>query len=246
MISSLIRGDRKRSYVLLLSLGIVISLISAHLYVVAQRGNYVGPLIIADHFFNIGLVAALLTLCAAVGLRLLERFRLTVDTPLESLLFSVAIGSSAVAVSILILGLLSVLQPTTLASVMVLWVLFARREIVRVYQFIAEVSIEIKKQGDVLSVTVFAIVAGFMISQALLPPRDWDSLMYHLRVPLQFLHAGKIYLPEDNLHAAFVQLVHMLYLPLLAFKKPFSPSPHKHVLWAVSWVRQLRRRITVF
>jgi hypothetical protein len=224
MISSLIRGDRKRRYILLLSLGAVISLISAHLYVVAKNGDYVGPLIILDHFFNMGLVVALLTVCAAVGLWLQERFRLTFDTPLEALLFFVAIGSSAVGASILILGLLSGLQPITLASVMVLWALLARCEIVTVCQLIAEASIEIKKRGDVLSLTVFAIVGGFMISQALLPPRDWDSLMYHLRVPLQFLQAGKIYLPEDNLHAAFVQLVHMLYLPLLAFRSYSGPA----------------------
>jgi hypothetical protein len=224
MISGLMRENRKRRYVLLLSLGVVVSLISAHLYVVAQRGDYVGPLIIADHFFNMGLVVALLIVCAAVGLWLLERFRLTFDTPLEALLFSVAIGSGAVAVSILISGLLSVLQPITLASVMVLWVLFARREIVRVYQLITEASIEIKNQGDILSLTVFGAVAVFMLSQALLPPRDWDSLVYQLRVPMQFLQAGKIYLPPDNENVAYVQLAHMLYIPLLTFGNLAGPA----------------------
>ena len=48
--------------------------------------------------------------------------------------------------------------------------------------------------------------------------------MYHLRVPAQFLEAGRIYLLEDNLHVAYVQLVHMLYLPLLAYGSTSGPA----------------------
>ena len=48
--------------------------------------------------------------------------------------------------------------------------------------------------------------------------------MYHLRVPAQFLEAGRIYLLEDNLHVTYVQLVHMLYLPLLAYGSTSGPA----------------------
>src|SRR5256886_16377549 len=76
----------------------------------------------------------------------------------------------------------------------------------------------------ILSLFILLLVAVFLITGALAPPTDWDVLMYHLRVPKQFLQAGAIYRPEDNAHFAFVGLPHMLYLPLLALGTPEGPA----------------------
>jgi hypothetical protein len=48
--------------------------------------------------------------------------------------------------------------------------------------------------------------------------------MYHLRVPAQFLERGRMFVPEDNFHVAYIQLIHMLYLPLLDIGSLAGPS----------------------
>src|SRR5439155_24196183 len=170
MISSMIPQKSLQAYWLLLSLAAFALLTVAHAYVTVQGEWYIGSLLILDHLFNIGVVLALLTLCTAVGLWTLARFRFTFDKPLDALLFSVSIGCGMVSVSILILGFLSGLQPMILAGLMALWVVLARSEIVTVFRFVAQAINEVKEQANVLSLTVFGIVAVFMIAQALLLP----------------------------------------------------------------------------
>jgi hypothetical protein len=195
-----------------------------HIYVTAQGPRYAGFLLVLDHVFHIGLVLALLILCSAVGFGILASFRYNFDNPLEALLFSLAIGCGVVSVSILFLGFLSGLRPMILSGLMALWVFLARSQIPKVLRLSAQASIQFKEQSNALTLAIFGIVAVFMISRALLPPTDWDSLMYHLRLPGQFLEIGKIFFPEDNLHVAYVQLIHMLYLPLLAYGSVAGPA----------------------
>ena len=55
---------------------------------------------------------------------------------------------------------------------------------------------------------------------AVLPFEDWDTLMYHLRLPAQLLEAGRLFLPPDNPHVAHVGIVHTLYVLALAAGTP--------------------------
>jgi MFS family permease len=70
-------------------------------------------------------------------------------------------------------------------------------------------------------VIVLGIVA---LSLALCPPVDYDSLSYHVRVPLQWLQHGTVYAPPDNYHAAFIGALQCLYLPLLAIGAVSGPQ----------------------
>ena len=195
-----------------------------HFYVLASGREYMGFLLFLDHFFNIALVLSLLALCAAVGFGILRRFRYHFDKPLESLLFSLPIGCGVVSISILLLGFSLGLRPILLTGLIAFWLFWMKSEMQQIFRWSIQASIEIKEQSNAFTLTVLALVTAFMFSRALLPPTDWDSLMYHLRVPAQFLEAGKIVLPEDSLHASLVQLVHMLYLPLLAYGSLSGPA----------------------
>jgi hypothetical protein len=59
---------------------------------------------------------------------------------------------------------------------------------------------------------------------ALCPPSDWDSLMYHLQVPKEWLLNGRIYVPDGNDHVAFIGVTQMLYLPFLAVGSFATPA----------------------
>ncbi len=189
-------------------------LVGAHAHVTPRT---TGLLLILDHLFDITLVSALLAICASVGGWLLTRSGVELDQPIEALLFSIAIGAGALATTILICGMLSGLQGLTLGLVLLSFAFLTRQEIARLPASMVQCLARLKTYSNALSLLLFGVVALFMLLMALTPPLEWDALMYHLRVPAQFLKHGRIYLPEDNLHTAYVGLVHMLYVPLLAF-----------------------------
>ena len=62
-----------------------------------------------------------------------------------------------------------------------------------------------------LTALVLLLLAG-----AVAPPTEWDSLMYHLRIPLWLLEQGRLATPPDSFHVALVGASHFATLPLLA------------------------------
>lgn len=214
-------GDAKSLFGLLFVLG---GLTGAHLYVKAQGSGYAGPLLVVGHLFDLALVLALFAVCAGVGRFVLGRCGFVFDRPLEALLFSTAIGGGLISTSILVLGLLSGLQASTLGLLLLFYAFLSRHDLRDLPALVVKSLSDLRTNSSALSLSIFGAVALFMVSQALAPPLDWDSLMYHLRVPAQFLQKGQIHVPADNLHTAFVQLAHMLYVPLLAFGSASGPA----------------------
>ncbi len=204
-------------------------LVVAHIHVGSQGLGYSGPLLLLDHVFDLGVVLALLAIAAGVGRLTLARFGLILDRPLEALVFGTAIGLGIIATSILILGLVGGLQAPTLALLLLLYVLVARKELAGLPRLAAPTIHYLKasRRGRgwlIFGVASLSAVTLWMTVLAVAPPTDWDSLMYHLRVPVQFLREGRIYVPADNLHVGYVGLAHMLYLPLLALGSSAGPA----------------------
>jgi hypothetical protein len=199
-------------------------LASAHLYVKFLGAGYAGPLLILDHVFHLTLVIALFAICAAAGSFALTRCGYVFDQPLEAFVFSTAVGGGLLSTLVLICGLLSGLQVPILGLLLLSCALLTWKELRELPGLVLKSISYLRTNSSVLSLSIFVAIALFMVFRALTPPLDWDSLMYHLRVPDQFLLNGKIYLPEDNPHTAFVQLAHMLYIPLLAFGSPSGPA----------------------
>jgi hypothetical protein len=100
----------------------------------------------------------------------------------------------------------------------------ARKEFGALLSLYRQAWSDVRSHSGVVGLSISGVVAVFLISQAMAPPTEWDSLMYHLRVPAQFLQDGRVYLPEDGLHVPFVGLAHMLYVPLLAFGSSAAPA----------------------
>jgi hypothetical protein len=199
-------------------------LAGVHGYVRSRGPDYAGFLSALDHLFDLALVAAVMAVCASIGKTALARHEKLFDQALEYLLFSVAVGAGIVATTILFLGLLGGLRPSWLLLLFVGHVIVARRQIPGLFSSAARACREIRDNASAFDIWVFSLVILFMLSQALLPPLDWDSLLYHLEIPRQYLQKGRIYLPADNLRTAFVQLEHMLYLPLLACGSISGPA----------------------
>src|SRR2546430_5876341 len=199
-------------------------LLLALLALANQGGGYPGVLLILDHLFSVALVLGLFAIAAGVGGRLLKAGGLRLERPLEALLFGTTAGLGTLATAIFVVGWLSV-RPVVLLAVLVGAAFIGRDELRELPLLVKDVLACLRAPAHRLSLSVFVVIALVVITGALTPPTDWDALMYHLRVPQQFLERGSIYLTEDNAHWAFVSLPHMLYLPLLALGAPAGPAP---------------------
>jgi hypothetical protein len=195
-----------------------------HWHVLSQGPDYSGFLSVVDHSFDFVLPALLIFLCAAVGKMVMTRCENIFDQALESLLIYFAVGAGIVAVAIMVLGLLRGFTPVLLAMLLAFFALVARHDVPKVVHLAARSLCEIKDHATAFDMIVFAAVVLFMISQALLPPLEWDCLMYHLEIPKEYLRMGRIFLPPDDLGTAFMQLAYMLYMPLLAFGSKAGPA----------------------
>ncbi len=226
-------GSRRRGrsplLVAALTLPVLGASTAAHIVVQSKSDTYTGPLLVFDHLFDLALAVALLIVCAAVGRLVLRRFSARFERPPEELVFATALGSAVIATTLLGFGLVGALQTGTLVFVVLAFALVARRDVANIPQLAADcVSFVWKRAGHpafaVGCLGVMAIISLILLIQAVAPPTDWDSLMYHLEVPREFLAADRILLLEDSIHVAFVGLVHMLYLPLLALGSAAGPA----------------------
>ena len=186
-----------------------------------------GLALVLRHLMDLGAVAALLAVCTTVGLEVLARIRVRYDAPLEALLFGLSLGAGVVATVLLGLGLAGLLGgPAATLAVLVCAGIGVRQWRMLPGLLLGALRALVGSGGRarVAVLTMSGAAACFVFLLAIAPPVGWDSLMYHLRVPAQFLAQGRVFLPEDNLHVAFVGLPHMLYLPLLRVGSASAPA----------------------
>src|SRR5437879_12698006 len=79
-------------------------LFAAHLAMADRGGGYTGVLLILDHVFSIALVLGVFAIAAGVGARVLAAGGLTMDGPLEALLFRTAVGLAVLATGFIGVG----------------------------------------------------------------------------------------------------------------------------------------------
>lgn len=216
--------SQRQAVRLLAGFVIVGGMVVVHVLTANHADASTGVLLILDHLFSVALVLGVFAIAAGVGGRLLEVGGLRMDGPVEALLFWTAVGLGALATAILGAGLLFGVGLIALLAPLAGATWLGRRELRQVPSLVAGTWSCLRAQADRFSLFIFIVIALFLITGALAPPTDWDALMYHLRVPEQFLRGGVIYLPEDNPHTAFVGLPHMLYLPLLAVGSQAGPA----------------------
>lgn len=150
-------------------------------------------------------------------------------TRLEALLFAAGSGIGMIGLLVLLVGSLGGLGERPLAFVAIGLTLTATAGI-------RQLPGPGRWQRPPRPIAVYIIFALFLVTTlALLPPTNWDGLFYHLKGPKLYLQAGRIVggidIPHLNFPSLFqmtfllamglrgdiaAQLVHWLYLPLLA------------------------------
>ena len=204
----------------------VTTLSVAHRYAL-DRPSLSGPILVLDHLFNLLLACALLGLCAAIGRQFVStaqrfwtRVRFEYDSNIEDLAYSIGIGAGILSTMVLLAGVAGWLRPVPLSVLLVVCCALTWRHVLALPALMSMAVSELASKAGKTTLTLFIAVAAIMIVLALAPPTDWDSLMYHLHIPAQFLERGTVHVPADNLHFSFIGLFHFLYVPLLAAGAP--------------------------
>lgn len=186
--------------------------------------DYTGPRLVLERFYDVGCASTVLLLCWAVGIVALRQVGFSDNSALDRSLFGTALGAGVISTSILALGSVSLLVPWALAGLFGLIVGIAAAFSQTLYGELRRARSALVKQVGQPALLLLLVVVAFLVLQSAMPAGDWDVLTYHLDVPAEYLARGEVFVPEDNHHAAFVGLQHMLYIPLLAAKAQSAPA----------------------
>jgi hypothetical protein len=173
-----------------------------------------------SHFSAVALAVIVLWVTAGVGRALLQRIGTGGHGAQEELTLSVALGVGLLG------GILLVVAAWVGPRWYALWGTIALLAIVSwphiqripylLHFALSEVLAEEPGRRRSLAAISFAALLVVLILLAIQPPSDYDSLTYHLQVPNLWLLRGRLFLPGDNYHTAFIGVNDILYLPLIS------------------------------
>lgn len=203
-------------------------LVGAHVAAAGAGLNVSGALLVADHLYRLLLVGGYVAVLGATGARLRGPLGLRAPSLLTRAVEAVAVGAGAWALLYLLLGAGGLLHPMIVGITLLTGAALLRRELARIPAAMRALAHDLLRGEEAswlrwTAIGATAAAAVFLGVRALPPPTAWDTLMYHLEIPQAFLDRGRIHLPPDNLHVAYVALPHLLYLPLLVLGGPPAP-----------------------
>jgi len=204
--------QNKAFVLLMVAAGVVLAGIVAHIYLGSSAPDAKGLLAVLDHVFDFTLALALLTLVAATGNELGNRLKLAFANMAEEIAFSVFLGTGALGLLVLMLGLVGLLRLWAVALLLTLLVVVSRNGFARLYRTIkASISKTTFTREARIVVLLYAALVVLLILRAANPPNAPDELIYHLPVPKAFVEQGRVYPLYDHPLGNFPLLIHMIY-----------------------------------
>jgi hypothetical protein len=182
---------------------------------------------------DFSLAVLLVSLAGGIGRKIISKF--PGGHPLELLAIQVALGLGVLGLAVLAFGLAGFLNPWIAWLALIIGIVLFKRDIRKWlgnWSIIKQEFDQIGRFGKVTACFV-VILISFQLVIALSPPIAWDSLVYHLELPRQYLIAGRVLFVSGNLNTGMPQLAHMLYTWSMALN---SGSTAATTSWMVSLV----------
>ncbi len=205
-------------------LTIVLILFSLFRYFIPERSlDYIGINGLANTFFTIGLLIFVLLIGVGMGQKIIRVLKIEPSSFLENLVFCIPIGLGLFSYCIFALGLSSLLHIRYFILLFIITLYWSCNEwwellILgknKINNAVKDFSrLKFWKKSLLL---IWVFILGLTFLQALTPPWDYDSLMYHLQGPKTFLNVGKIVLLPDNWGANGPFTLEMLFMFGLRF-----------------------------
>ncbi|HAX61891.1 MAG TPA: hypothetical protein DCX95_04975 [Elusimicrobia bacterium] len=160
----------------------------------------------AQRLSELFFLIVLLFVSFQIGNFLLTKFDSSLATYL-TIPFSIGCGLAILSTITFFLGVFGFLyKPIFYVLLLILFILSLKNFIYRKNLKMPE----LKFQETFLTITFFAFFAISLVG-ALTPPTFYDSLVYHLAIPLQYVKNHRIIKIETNLFSNFPQNIEMLY-----------------------------------
>jgi hypothetical protein len=148
------------------------------------------------------------------------------------LVFAVGIGLGLMALTILLLGVVGALFDPVLIAVLVAAASasalspYPKALVVAFLVDWGELRAALRQDGLALLATFATLgaVADAMITHAMVPPFEWDSLAYHLAIPRMYLESHRIMYIPFIVHSNWPFNVEMLYTLVLALGTERTPG----------------------
>jgi len=139
---------------------------------------------------------------------------------LERAAVASALGSGTVGLAVLAFGLAGLLHSWIAWVALLMGMVLLRRQVAGWWEDLASLLDGVWASGR-LAKLVVVLAAGLgtvSLLEALAPPLKWDSLVYHLELPRQYIRLGRIGFVEGNLFVGFPQIGEMNFTWAMALR----------------------------
>lgn len=182
---------------------------------------------IANTLGDVGVVALLLALAAALGHRVLRAFQFL--SPLEAIVIQCGVGYGIIAFTVYVFGFVGLLQPPVFWVLVGGALLLLYRDVRGVWARVRAIELPLQGRGEKFIAIFLALSLAMGLIFALTPPTGWDGIQYHLVYPKLALEAGRFNVPPDNLSLNNPSLVELLFLVAMGLK---SDSAAQVIHWS--------------
>lgn len=155
-----------------------------------------------------------LTIAVGCGLRLMSIPKNHDLSPIEQVLFGLALGVATLGYAVMGFGWVGLLSPVWIALLGVFllgWQLMRPQPLYFAWQTLGAALPRPRGRFEWLlaGVAMICLVLGFV--WALAPPYAFDAAVYHLRQVQRYLEAHSLFIPVDSAYAGFPGLMQMLF-----------------------------------
>jgi len=191
--------------------------------------NALGIVAVRDLVLTLSLWLLSLALFFTLGSRLLNLLQLRGIGCLEQIVFSFALGLGSVAYWLLALGLLKLLNVTSIMTSMIVLTTFLAPDMSELVAKIRTLPRIIKRTWQDASLIAKSIlliclaIFGLSLVNSLTPPWGYDGLMYHLVGPKMFLQEGGLFPYPDNWYVNGPFTIEMVFTLGMAFGDDVYP-----------------------
>jgi 4-amino-4-deoxy-L-arabinose transferase-like glycosyltransferase len=208
-----------------------LGLLLQHLRIAPNALDVKGFPLLTERLFELLLAGLLSALTYCVGLTISRRLSIVFASQAEEIAFSVMLGTGAVGLAVLGLGLAGLLTP--LPIILLLAILTAASS--KAWRRLVELPRNIfafaeSSNSHQVIVLLFCGLLALLLTRAAVPPIMPDEVIYHLPVTKAFVERGRVFPVMDNFSGNLPFLIHMVYAVCLLAKADIAAKLFSLVL----------------
>lgn len=208
-----------------------LGLLLQHLRIAPNALDVKGFQFLTERLFELLLAGLLSALTYCVGLTISRRLSIVFADQAEEVAFSIMLGTGAVGLAILGLGLTGLLTPLPVISLLAVLAAVSFKAVHRLVELPRNIfAFAESSHSHQVIVLLFCGLLALLLTRAAIPPIMPDEVIYHLPVTKAFVERGRIFPVTDNFSGNLPFLIHMVYAICLLAKADIAAKLFSLVL----------------